>query len=550
MVSLSTGKLGDRIRIKGTELIGNVVVPTGGDVANCLLYQRYNNADPPNTRAGEVAHLYEQWIPHRYDYEIIPSVPTGTQAGTYVFGQITDPTRELASGASGLASAIRVTPGSSMKQYWQPAIASLPTNKKYTALWTVDPDPGSVTGNDRLDLAGQVAMVTVTPGNVAAGTAIAAIQLHYDIEFFTPRLSLSSTSKKTTVRATRTDAIKTGLLPPLTGDTVVSPLNGFVATLVGETKKSAAEAIQSGIKNFVASNLASLTDDMSTEEYHSLLRHQHQMLGAVNSPADKGFPPGNYIFTWTMYTNTRPWTVDGATDTNYPLDTEVTHFTYMKPVPAIYTDGVFATGCEYYNTDLNSAIGARAHSLRPVGTFVGVNPLDDPCTQVGFDFEPVVDPLGVEWKWAESYTIEFAATSNTERCFADVPILRSDAFVYAIPTDTVVYASLAVASDSLVYSTGFLAAKQKSRPLPRPRRHLKLQLESDAPLKPETKEESKEEKKTPSAPMSPFDIEEVPVVFAPKYKSTPSRTPGGSLYSAGKRVFPSTSQSSTDKVAK
>lgn len=191
------GVHGQSIRATGVEYITTVTVPSG-EVANTIYYNRRNNCAIPRTRLALIASIFQRWHPRKYTYMFVSSQPA-TTPGTLVFSQDPDPTTVWVSGETGVVGRMRTATGSQMKQTWQHTHCELPSSKDYTSLWTVD-NSTTVTDSDRLDLAGQYLIAAAAPTGLAAGTTLGIIELHYDIEFYVPRLTVTASVRQSNAK--------------------------------------------------------------------------------------------------------------------------------------------------------------------------------------------------------------------------------------------------------------------------------------------------------------------------------------------------------------
>lgn len=412
-ISASSRAMGDSITITGRDFIGTAVVPAGGDIANGILFQKYNVAAPPATRLAQYAGIFSRWHAKRYRYHLTSALPVGTTSGTYVFAQDPDPTRLYVSGAAGNTAAALVLSRGSMgrstpfgfnsepglKQYWEHSVCDLAPSRDYTSLWCVDPDAGAPTPSDRLDLAGQVLLVTAVPGSLVPGTPVASIELEYEVTFYVPRIGSSAIARSSTIRIPTPFATVPKPVLPTVSVATPDGLVNLVIQAVSESKTTF-EAVTAPLKDFIPYLAPSRSDrsDLKVVQVY-------------------GLPPASYTATVCLYTNTAPTTTP----------------TWFSSTSSHHTG--LSAGTSYPN--------------------VGGLPTFGPTYPGGAN----VAPDGVTWNWSEALTLNWSGSSDSARCFQDVVIAPSS--LAALPIDFVMWFDLATSGTDLYLDLGTSAIARK-----------------------------------------------------------------------------------------
>jgi hypothetical protein len=437
-ISASSRAMGDSITISGRDFIGTAVVPAGGDIANGILFQKYNVAAPPATRLAQYAGIFSRWHAKRYRYHLTSALPVGTSSGTYVFAQDPDPTRVYVSGAAGNTAAALVLSRGSMgrstpfgfnsepglKQYWEHSVCDLAPSRDYTSLWCVDPDAGAPTPSDRLDLAGQVLLVTAVPGSLVPGTAVASIELEYEVTFYVPRIGSSAIARSSTIRIPTPYATSPKPVLP----TIAVPTPDGLVNLVLQTvqeSKTTYEAVTSALKDYIPYKAPSRSN-----------------LGVVQV---FGLPPASYTATVTLFSNSTP----SASSTWF-------------------------TGTTLIQTGLSAGYAFPNNAGIP----------DFGTSHVG---AAIVAPDGVTWNHSESLTLNWSGSSDAARCFADVVIAPASSDTP--PLDIVMWFDLATSGTDLYLdlSSGSMtrkAALPLTPALPAESKEMKVEIDDFAHVTP------------------------------------------------------------------
>lgn len=468
-------RFGDVLNLSGTEYIGAVIIPEAGDGPGTILYQRYNNAAPPNTRLSQVANIYERWKPKRYEYHFISSTPPQTR-GSYIMAQEADPARIFSSGASGVVPALRVIPGSIMRQIWQDSACSLPRSRDYTSLWCFDPDAGTTDASDRLDLAGQLIVASVVPSAQAVGTVLGIIELVYDVDFFVPRLAGAGTAHTAEVKIANPASSATPVVPA--GSGTVALLRNTMANLQEFKGNLGSDSVASAIKFF--NQFGTYAGSSSSSSLSS-------------SPGARGFPPGFYTLRWVLASTTKP---DPAN------------------VSWLHVRSLASTGCAF--------VDATPSDFIPLA---GVGALPAVWTA----------PDAVDWAYAEEFSISFASIDDTPACYVSC-LTELTAFGASPPPDieTVMWFYISCAAAGVTYDLDLLAPSRRSRPRVKP---LPRDTDVARPVRipppggplPVPSHEGKEEKKV-LPPMNSGPDSDIEYYPPPVFRPNPSSYPGTPSY--------------------
>jgi hypothetical protein len=95
---------------------------------------------------------------------------------------------------------LSVQPGKFMSQVWEKSTFSLPSTRDYTDLWCLDLNPNVDDASDRLSAAGNSFVLLVAPGTMTTGMTIGAIELEFDITYFSPRLGPNALTDTSSVQ--------------------------------------------------------------------------------------------------------------------------------------------------------------------------------------------------------------------------------------------------------------------------------------------------------------------------------------------------------------
>lgn len=185
-----------------------------------------------------------------------------------------DPVAHYTSETTGNVARLRSVEGSKLFQCHENASCDLAKNRDYTSLWCLDPDI-SVTGDDRLDQAGDFYLVCAATTSVPDGTTLGMLELHYDIEFYSPRLQLSAIERAS----------------EFTFDNAT-----FTSLFTGGAK-----LLIDTLMDYLVDNLSSLPTTIAQfiRMYVSTLGTTSYRIGS-DSPIDGGWPNGVYSFQVAM----------------------------------------------------------------------------------------------------------------------------------------------------------------------------------------------------------------------------------------------------------
>lgn len=157
-----------------------------------ILWSRKNRCSIPGTYLEVYAGLYNRWRIHKWRYVFTP-VPGSTFANQVLMATDPDPLSVYDDVTTNIQR-LSILEGSQIEQLWLGLSCSYPTKSKTknSDLWTKDLDPSVADYADRFSIAGNSFLVNVATGDMVAGSEIGSIKLELDVEFYDPKLSLSS----------------------------------------------------------------------------------------------------------------------------------------------------------------------------------------------------------------------------------------------------------------------------------------------------------------------------------------------------------------------
>lgn len=346
-IGISSGTRPDSLRVRGRELIASVTMPTpaaGSESAGLVVVSQPNVCTPTGTRLLQFAGLYQRWHPRQYTYRWTPALPT-TTPGTFVFAQDPDPLtvwNVVGSAQSGNPGRLMAASGSRVFQSWEAVDIPLPSTADYTSLWTIDTST-TVTEGDRLCVAGQLIGCVLAPTGVAAGSALGTLELLYDIEFYTAKLSLGTSETHSStfqLDATAVGNVLTKIRAaggaPIVG-TVINELKR--AYDVGASSVTARYSPRAEVGEKILRMFSNPTNSVS-----------YGPDGVVNAAfGGGGVPYGSYTFTvWVYWTGASEPSVPFMTDTHQAISSAAALDPYVSVDAQLKYSGSLQSTCNPY----------------------------------------------------------------------------------------------------------------------------------------------------------------------------------------------------------